>query len=91
MATIATVDLMSIQETYKETKKEYSQYGERFVYFLATCLHLDPEIDLDISLKLRPFGGLIDIDNSALDKYFKSIKILRMHAIRHDASGFVYE
>ena len=91
MATIATVDLKSIHKTYKEIKKEYSQYGERFLYFLATCLHLDPEIDLDIALKLRPYGGLIGIDNSALDKYFKSFKILRLHAILHDASGFVYE
>ena len=87
MATIATVDLKSIHETYKEIEKEYSQNGERFLYFLATCLHLDPEIDLDIALKLRPYGGLIGIDNSALDKYFKSFKILRLH----DASGFVYE
>ena len=91
MATIATVDLKSIHETYKKIEKEYSQYGERFLYFLATCLHLDPEIDLVIALKLRPYGGLIGIDNSALDKYFKSFKILRLHAILHDASGFVYE
>ena len=91
MATIATVDLKSIHETYKEIEKEYSQYGERFLYFLAACLHLDPEIDLDIALKLRPYGGLIGIDNSALDKYFKSFKVLRLHAILHDASGFVYE
>ena len=91
MATIATIDLKSIHETYKVIEKEYSQYGERFLYFLATCLHLDPEIDLDIALKLRPYGGLIGIDNSALDKYFKSFKILRLHAILHDASGFVYE
>ena len=91
MATIATADLKSIHETYKEIEKEYSQYGERFLYFLATCLHLDPEIDLDIALKLRPYGGLIGIDNSALDKYFKSFKLLRLHAILHDASGFVYE
>ena len=40
MATIATVDLKSIHETYKEIEKEYSQYGERFLYFLATCLHV---------------------------------------------------
>ena len=91
MATIATVDLRSIHETYKEIKKEYSQYGERFLYFLATCLHLDPEIDLDIALKLRIYGGLIGIDNSDLGKYLKSFKILRLHAILHDASGFVYE
>ena len=91
MATIATLDLKSIHETYKEIEKEYSQYGKRFLYFLATCLHLDPDLDLDIALKLRPYGGLIGIDNSSLDKNFKNLKILRLHAILHDASGFVYE
>ena len=91
MTTIATVDLQSIHENYQQVKKEYSEYGERFLYFLATCLYLDPDIDLDIALKLRPYGGLIGIDNSSLDKYFKSYKILRLHAILHDASGFVFE
>ena len=35
--------------------------------------------------------GLIGIDNSTLDKYFKSNKILRSHAILHDAFGFLFE
>ena len=75
----------------RKSKKNIHNYGERFLYFLATCLHLDPEIDLDKALKLRHYGGLIGIDNSALDKYFKSFKILRLYAILHDASGFVYK
>ena len=58
---------------------------------LCTCLHLDPNIHLDIALKLRPYVGIIGSDNSSLDKYFKSFKILRLHAILHDAAGFVYE
>ena len=91
MTTIATVDLDRILEIYKKVKKEYSQYGERFLYFLATCLYLDPDLDLEIALKLRPYGGLIGIDNSSLDVYFKNFKILRLHAILHDACGFVYE
>ena len=91
MATIATVDLKSIHEIYKGLKKGYSQYSQRFFYFLATCLYLDPDLDLDIALKLRPYGGLIGIDNSSLDKYFKNLKNLRLHAILHDASGFVFE
>ena len=72
MTTIATVDLDRIHEIYKKVKKEYSQCGERFLYFLATCLYLDPDIDLEIALKLRPYGGLIGIDNSSLDVYFKN-------------------
>ena len=34
--------------------------------------------------------SFIGIDNSILDKYF-IYKILRLHAILHDASGFVFE
>ena len=87
MATIATLDLKSIHELYQEMKKEYSGYSERYLYFLATCFYLDLDLELDIALKLRPYGGLTGIDNSTLDKYFKSYKILRLHAILHDASG----
>ena len=87
MTTLATVDLKAIHEIYMELKKDYFQYGEGFLYFLATCQYLDPDLDLDIAMKMRPYG----IDNSSLDKYFKSYKILRLHAILHDASGFVFE
>ena len=90
-STIATVDIKSIHENYLILKENYPDYEKRFVYFLATCLHLFPNIDLDITPKLRPYGGIIGIDNSSLDKYFKSFKILRLHAILHDAAGFVYE
>ena len=91
MTTKATVDLDRIHEIYKGVKKEYSQYGKRFLYFLANCLYLDPDHDLEIALKLRPYGGLIGIDNSSLDVYFKNFKVLLLHALLHDACGFVYE
>ena len=61
------------------------------MYFLATCLQFDPNMDLYIALKLRPYGGTIGIDNSSRDKCFKSFKILMLHAILQDAAGFVYE
>ena len=91
MTTIATVDLKAIHKIYKELKKEHSQYGERFLYFLAKCQYLDPDLDMDIAMKMRPYDGLSGIDNSFLDKYFKSYKIFRLHAILHDSSGFVFE
>ena len=62
-----------------------------FFFFLAKCQYLDPDLDLDIAMKMRPYDGLIGIDNSFLEKYFKSYKTLRLHAILHDASGFVFE
>ena len=91
MATIATLDLKSVYELYLEVKKEYSGYNERYMHFLATCFYRDPDLYLDIELKLRTYGGLIGIDNSTLDKSFKSYKILRVHAILHDASALVFE
>ena len=73
-STIATVDIKGIHENYLFLKENYPDYGEEFVYFLATCLHLDSNIDLDIALKLRPYEGKIGINNMSLDKYFKSFK-----------------
>ena len=69
MTKIATVDLKNIREIYDRIKLDYPEYSERFVYFLAACLYLNPDINLEIVLKLRPYGGLIGIDNSSLDKY----------------------
>ena len=89
--TIATIDLKNIHEIYLEIKNNYPNYDEKFLYFLAACQYLDPYIDLEETMKLRPYGGLIGIDNSSLDNYFKSFKILRLYAILLDASGFIAE
>ena len=91
MTTIATIKLMNIHEIYEQIKVDYPDFSERFVYFLAACLYLDPDINLETVLKLRPYGGLISIDNSSLDSYLKSYKLHRLHAILHDASGFIAE
>ena len=76
--TRATIDLKNIHEIYLEIKNNYPKYGERFLYFLAACQYLDPDIDLEATWKPRPYGDLIGIDNSSLDSYFKSCKILRL-------------
>ena len=91
MITIATIDLKNIHEIYEQIKVDYVEYSEQFVYFLAVCPYLDPDINLEIVLKLRPYGSLMGIDNSSLDTYLKSYKLLRLHVILHDASGFIAE
>ena len=58
---------------------------------MAACQYLLPDLDLDMAMKMRPYGGLIGIDNSSLEKYFKSYNILSLHAILLDPSGFVFE
>ena len=65
----------------------------RLNYFLAENEYFS-ELDCFnqyIALKLRPYGGLIGIDNSSLDKFLRVTKILRLHAILHDSGGFMYE
>ena len=91
MTTITTVDLKSIHKIYQQVKKRAFRIWRTIFIFLATCLYLDVDIDFDTALKFKPYGGLIGIDNSPLDKYFKSCKILILHAILHNTSGFVFE
>ena len=38
---------------------------------------------------MAEFGGLLGPGNSILGKYFKHFKIFRLHAIFHDAFGFM--
>ena len=59
--------------------------------FIAVCMLIDPKIDVHAINKLAPHGGLIGPGNSALHNYLKDSKILRVHAIFHDAYGFMKE
>lgn len=68
---------------------ELKAVENRKLYFLAACLLFDPDIDVLVALKLRPYGGLIGMDNSKLDSFLKFSKVFRLHAVLHDAAGFV--
>ena len=59
--------------------------------FLATCLYVDPDVNLETALRLRPYDALIGIDKSLQEIYLESYQFLRLHAILHDASGFCAE
>ena len=68
---ISTFDLKLIHEIFIDLKSQYQDKLVRFQYVLATCLYLDADNNLDFVLKNRPYGGLIGIDNSSLDKHLK--------------------
>ena len=85
--------LENIHDKNLSISTSYPEKSVRLNYFLAASEYFS-ELDCfdhDIALKLRPYGGLIGIDNSSLDKYLKVSKILRLHAILHDAGAFIYE
>ena len=92
---VTSKGLEIIHEDFITWKKTYPEIANRRNYFLAACslffISTTNDITYDVAIKLRPYGGLIGIDNSSLDKYLNDSKILRMHAILHDAVGFVHE
>ena len=93
--TVTSTDLEIIHARFITLKKTYPENTNRRNYFLAACslffFSTTYDIDYDVAIKLRPYGGLIGIENSSLDKYLSDSKILRMHAVLQDAAGFVQE
>ena len=71
----------------------YPNNSVRLNYCLAASEYFSEieGFDFDIELKLRPYCCIIGIDNSSVDKYLKISKVILLHAIWHDAGGFIYE
>ena len=57
--------------------------------FPAVCLYLDETIDLHEVNARAPFGGKIGAGDSLLHNYLMFSKTSRMHAIFHDAYGYM--
>ena len=86
-------DLKEIHQIFLALTGNYSEKSIRLKYFLAACKYFSQieNFDVDTALKLRPYGRLNGIDNFSWDKYLNCSKILRIHAILHDAGGFIQE
>ena len=91
---VTPIDLKIIHKIFTSLKQFYPDNSNQRKYFLAACSLFFVSSDnpnCEILIKLRPYGGLIGFDNSSLDKYLKKSKILQLHAILHDAAGFIYD
>lgn len=86
---VTSMRIEEMDRIFQNLSDEFADVGVRRKYFLAACQMWNPNVDLNFARKLRPYGGLIGIDNSSLDKYLKESKVLRLHAILHDSAGFV--
>ena len=67
--------LKIIHEIYTSLKQTYPDNSNRRNYFLAAWALFflsSDNLNYDILISLRPYGGLIGIDNSSLDKYLKN-------------------
>ena len=63
--------------------------GIRKNYFVAACKVLDSGVDIYEVNTDVPFGGIIGIGDSKLEPLFFRFKVMRLHAILHDASGYM--
>ena len=71
---LTPIDLKIIHEIFTSLKQIYPDNYNRRNQFLATSSLFfvsSDNLNYDIVIKLRPYGGLIGIDNSSLDKYLK--------------------
>ena len=55
--------------------------------FLAFCYCLDKNVNLQDINDFAPYGGLICPGKSYMDRCLSYFKIIRMHAVFHDAFG----
>ena len=65
---VTSKHLKIIHEIFITLKKTYPENTNRQNYFLAACsmffFSTTNDINYDVAIKLRPYGGLIGIDNS---------------------------
>ncbi len=83
------MNLEKLEENFGLVSEKFPKEAIRKRYFLAACLIFDENIDLELVNKKCPFGGLIGVDNSWLEVVFNQSKFFRLHAVLHDAAGFV--
>ena len=76
-------------ERYSDLKIKKTNQDRRRLLFHAVCREIlkeeynEKRVNNDV-----PFGGIIGINNSAIDSIFKHSKIFRLHAAYHDAFGY---
>ena len=83
------MDLRSLDVFFKQTSEMFPGNTIRKNYFLAACRTLDNKCDLYTINEQCPYGGIIGMGDSKLDCILKRFKFMRLHAVIHDAAGFM--
>lgn len=82
-------DVHRIHSDYQVVDHFFSENSPRKNYFLAACSYLDPNIDLEFINDTCPYGGIIGVGDSNMEQIFKRFKVFRIHAVLHDACGYM--
>ena len=83
------MDVNFITSNFTFVRDQFPHNGIRKNYFLASCLSLDKDVDLEHINKDCLYGGRIGVGDSRLDAYLQRLKIFRLHAIFHDSTGYM--
>ena len=83
------IDVQQVLCHYHYFQKHYPENSIRANYFRAACYHLDYTINPEEIIADCPYGGLISIGDSWLENILGKYKIFRLHAVLHDASGYM--
>ena len=81
--------LMSLFRLYPGFKMSFENNSVRKNLFLSACFCWDSTLPLREMDQNFIFGGLIGYGNSCLYSVFRYSKVVRLHAILHDAAGEV--
>ena len=81
--------LMSIFRLYPGLKLSFEHNSVRKNLFLSACFCWDSKLSLREMDQIYKFGGTVGYGNSYLELLFRHFKIIRLHAILHDAAGAV--
>ena len=82
-------DLNAFLQTYQDLTKKFPENPVSKNAFLTVCRLIDNSKDIEDINSLCPYGGIIGPGNSCLNNYLYFSKIIRVHAIFHDAFGFM--
>lgn len=86
---VMNFDLEQLEAEYRKIEKSFPKENERKIYFLSVCKLLDKSLNLNLVNEKIPHGGKIGIGDSYLDLILGNFKFFRLHAVFHDAFGFV--
>ena len=81
--------LINVFRLYPGLKMSFEHNSVRENLFLSACFCWNSRLSSREMDQKFPFGGLIGYGISYLDSVFRYSKVLRLHAILHDAAGAV--
>ena len=83
------IDTEQLENNSQLTNYLFPKNSQHKKSFLAVCWCLNKEFNLHDINELAPFVGLIGPGESLMDKWLKHFGLFWLHAIFHDAFGFM--